>query len=98
MAVVLAPVVEELVYRGLLQRALRGALGPVPAVLVCGFVFWVAHWIGRGEVSSIHTLFSGWVLGYAYERGRSLLAPTLLHALGNLGLLVVPSLGSLGLA
>jgi membrane protease YdiL (CAAX protease family) len=41
--VVMAPLVEELFYRGLLLRALQRWLGPVPAVLISSTVFAAVH-------------------------------------------------------
>ena len=43
MTVVIAPVVEEVFYRGLVLRSLRRALTPPVAAVVCGLVFAVMH-------------------------------------------------------
>jgi len=79
-----APIVEEFIYRGVVQPRLRSAIGPVAAILVSGPLFWGLHWVYHQGVSPPNHLFAGWILAYAFERGRSLLAPTLLHAAGNL--------------
>ena len=87
-AVVLAPIVEEIVYRGVVYPRLRAAWGPRRAIAASGLAFWVVHWAARGSITSPHHLAAGWLLGWARERTGSLLAPTLLHALGNLALLL----------
>ena len=84
LAVVWAPLVEEWIYRGQIQPRLREAFGPRWAIFVCGLLFWVYHWIGRGGVTPVHHLLAGWLLSWSWQRTGSLVAPTLLHALGNL--------------
>ena len=85
-AVLWAPLVEELVYRGYLHPRLRAVIGVRGAILVGGFVFWVVHWVGFGHVTFPNHLLAGLLFHWVYERTRSLVAPTLLHALGNLAL------------
>src|SRR4029434_6693179 len=41
--VVIAGVTEEMAFRGYMQRPLEEAYGIVPAVLIVGTMFWVAH-------------------------------------------------------
>ncbi len=43
LAVVVAPIVEELLFRGLVLRSLRSRLGPWPAILVQGALFGAIH-------------------------------------------------------
>jgi len=85
--VVAAPVVEEFIYRGILYARMRAFVSMWPAILVSGLVFWSLHWVSRGDFSSPHHLFAGILLAWSYEETRSLLAPTILHALGNLSFL-----------
>ena len=83
-AVIQAPVFEEIVYRGVLHPPLRQALGRWPAIVVGGVLFWMVHWIYWGGVTPPNHLLAGILFAWTYDRTRSLLAPTLLHALGNL--------------
>jgi len=85
-AVVQAPLFEELIYRGVLFPPLRQALGRWPAIFVNAFLFWIVHWIYWGGVTPPNHLLAGILFAWAYDRTRSLFAPTLLHALGNLWL------------
>ena len=71
-AVVLAPVVEEIVFRGLLQSMLRNYFrGAWPAVLIASAIFAAMH----GSPHWFPALFAlGVVLGYNYERTGRLFA------------------------
>ncbi|MGB0767653.1 MAG: lysostaphin resistance A-like protein [Phycisphaeraceae bacterium] len=85
-AVVLAPLIEELVFRGLLQtslvRLMRGRRWP--ALLLAAGFFAVIHWAVLVSWHGIVPLFVlGLVFGYLYERTGSLAPPILAHALFN---------------
>jgi membrane protease YdiL (CAAX protease family) len=81
-AAVLAPLVEELAYRGVLQTTLLRAVGPGPALVASGAVFGMAHFPAQPQaVPSLFVL--GLVLGYVFYRTRSLVAPIVAHALFN---------------
>lgn len=78
--VVLAPVFEELFFRGLLYPALRNRIGPKAAVVLDGFIFGVLHF---QPLFTISLILVGIILAYLYERTESLVAPMLAHALYN---------------
>jgi len=87
-AVVAAPLTEELVFRGCLYGVARQKLGRLPAILGTSLVFALIH----AHVATIPALFVlavGLVL--LYEATGSLWAPILAHAAFN-GLNVVGSL------
>lgn len=81
MAVVVAPIVEEMLFRGLFQTTIRSYLQrPWPAIVLTSILFasihpYVSHW------PSLFVLALG--LGYAYERSGSLLRSIFMHALFN---------------
>lgn len=83
MAVVLAPIVEETVFRGVLFQALRRRWGLFPGMFVSGAVFAVMH----TELSEPLYLFALWLLGIwlaaAFHRTGTLLVPILGHATFN---------------
>jgi len=83
-AVVLAPLIEEFIYRGLFHRHLRRWLGKWTCIAIGGVVFWLLHWLYFRHVTFPNHLFAGCLFAWCFERTRSLLAPTLLHAAGNL--------------
>ena len=80
--VVLAPVVEEFTFRGLLFATLRRRVGLWPAALISSTIFAAAH--GYGIVGFLSVLWSGVLWAWAYEKSGSLLPGILAHALNNL--------------
>jgi membrane protease YdiL (CAAX protease family) len=80
-AVVLAPLVEEMFFRGLVQSMLRRYYGsPWVAVVVTSLFFAATH-MSLHWMPALFVL--GMVLGYNYERTGRLLAPMLIHAAFN---------------
>jgi membrane protease YdiL (CAAX protease family) len=78
---VLAPVLEELLFRGLLYGTFRLRFGPGSATLLSAGLFAGAH--GYGVVGFASVLMSGVLWAVAYERTRSLLPGVLAHAVNN---------------
>lgn len=80
---VLAPLIEEILFRGLLQNYLKNKIGAKAAILLTAFTFSLFHLSGKqglGNISLGISLFIlGIYLGFLYERQRSLLAPLGLH-------------------
>lgn len=83
MAVVLAPIVEETIFRGVLFQALRRRFGLWPALLLSGAVFALLH----TELADPLYLVALWLLGIwlaaAFHRTGTLLVPILGHATFN---------------
>jgi hypothetical protein len=85
-AAVVAPIVEEALFRGVLYQWLRGRLGVLPAILLDGFVFASAHLISgvAGLWKLLPLLFvMGCLLAATFQRTRSLFATMLLHGANN---------------
>lgn len=79
--VVGAPIAEEVIFRGFLFGGLRRYLPILPAMLVSGFVFSLAHF-NVGLV--IPFTIVGAILAYIYERSGTLYANIGVHFLFNL--------------
>jgi membrane protease YdiL (CAAX protease family) len=81
-AALLAPLVEEVLYRGFGIPAFEGALGPAGAVLVTSLIFAVNHpgFMSLIPMLGLGTLFAGLQVT---SPGRSLVAPITAHALFN---------------
>lgn len=79
---VLAPLVEELVYRLALVAPAAATLGAWPAVFLSGAIFAALHAV-YGNPSPENAL-GGFVLAWAFAKGGSLPLAIGLHALGNL--------------
>jgi membrane protease YdiL (CAAX protease family) len=79
--VVVAPVTEELIFRGYLFPVLRRFTGVSFAAVMSGLIFAVAH----GELGALPILFFlGVLLALVYQRSGSIWAPIGVHALFNL--------------
>jgi membrane protease YdiL (CAAX protease family) len=78
--VVIAPIVEELVFRGLLFGALAGRLGVLASAIVTALLFGAAH----GDLVLFPTLAAmGFVTALAYAGTGNLWVAIALHALNN---------------
>ena len=84
----LAPLLEEVVFRGFLLASLTKWLPTPGAVLFSSIVFAGAHFAPR-DFPQLVTL--GMVLGFSYARTRNLLTPMMIHSLWNSGVLIVVS-------
>ncbi len=86
--VALAPVAEELLFRGALLRALLRRMTPAWAILASAVVFAAVHPLGDPAVGSLIAvpaiLGLGLVAGYLAVRSQSLSRPIFLHAGFNL--------------
>ncbi|MDE6374248.1 MAG: CPBP family intramembrane metalloprotease [Alistipes sp.] len=78
--VVAAPVLEELLCRGVVLGALRERCGVVVAWLVSSLFFGVLH---VHPMLVVNAFVIGLILGYIYIVTESLWAPMVLHALNN---------------
>jgi membrane protease YdiL (CAAX protease family) len=73
-AVVGAPIIEELFFRGLVQGAFTRRIGAVPAIFVTALIFSAAHLLNEGPFAPYVLFPAAVVLGYLrYRYGR--LAP-----------------------
>ncbi|MBQ4531630.1 MAG: CPBP family intramembrane metalloprotease [Alistipes sp.] len=80
-AVVLAPLLEEVVFRGYITSGLQYAYGPITAWFISSLIFGIAH----GDIApAINATFCGLVLGFYYMRYRSLMLVIMLHSMNNL--------------
>jgi len=80
-AVVLAPLVEEMLFRGLLQTVIRSYLGSPWVAIIITSAFFAAVHENYTHWPSLFVLAMG--LGYAYEKSGSLLRSIFMHALFN---------------
>ena len=80
-AVIIGPVLEEMLFRGLVQTVIRSYLvWPWLSVAISSFLFAVAH---EDVAHWPILLVLGLCMGYAYERSGSLLRPIFIHSLFN---------------
>jgi membrane protease YdiL (CAAX protease family) len=79
--VVFAPILEEIVFRGLLYGTLRRRVGWPAAAVLSAAIFGVAHGYGVAGLGSVFA--SGLMWAIAYEKTRSLLPGMVAHAANN---------------
>ena len=88
-AVTAVPVLEEVGFRGWVQRPLERRLSPQPAIALASVLFAAAH-LGSSLLPA--RLAGGLVLGYAVYATRSVWTGILLHAAWNGGMFVLDAL------
>ena len=77
---VIAPVLEEMLFRGVILRAFLLRYPPGTAIVHSAAIFGLAH---MNIYQFVSALAMGLVLGWLYERTRSLLPCIVLHAASN---------------
>ncbi len=77
---VVAPIFEELLCRGVILESIRKRRGSVVGCIISALIFGLMHF----EPQSVLNAFAiGILLGYLYLRTRSIFAPIILHSLNN---------------
>ncbi len=85
LAVVLAPLAEEFIFRAGIYRFLKGVLHPNLALLLSGFLFALLH---NNLASFVPLWFLGIALAKSYEVTGNIRVPILIHAIFNLNQLL----------
>ena len=75
------PVVEELLFRGLIQNRLREYTKPGYAIIFSALLFGLYH---GNTLQVIYALLIGLLLGYVYEKFHNIAAPIALHCFANI--------------
>jgi membrane protease YdiL (CAAX protease family) len=94
LVVLATPIIEEVMYRGLLQRTIVSVgIQRWPAIIITSVLFALMH-IDAAQPHAVIALFVlSLVFGWAYERTGRLLAPIVMHGLFNAGNLALGLLG-----
>ena len=80
-AVIAAPVVEEILFRGIVLRSMRKFAPAWAAILISSVLFGVYH---LNIVQAAYATLMGIAAGILYEKKRNLLFPILVHFANNL--------------
>ncbi|MDI9243137.1 CPBP family intramembrane glutamic endopeptidase [Fusibacillus kribbianus] len=89
---IIVPVVEELIFRGLMYRRMREYMSIGTAAVVCSLIFGFYH---GNLVQGIYAFLLSLLFIYVYERFHSMLAPILFHAAANVLSVLVSETGML---
>ena len=85
-AVVGAPFVEELFFRGLVQGAFTRRVGPVPAIFITALIFSAIHMTNEGLSAPLILFPMALILGYLKHKTGRLAAGMVAHATFNASL------------
>ncbi len=98
--VLVAPVAEETLFRGAIQRRLRVSIGRWPAIALASVPFLSLHifnYVGGSPLAlglAFGNLFVvSSVFGYVYDRSETLTVPVVVHVVYNGTLVGVSALG-----
>jgi len=88
--VIIAPVAEEIIYRGYVLSALLARIGTRTAVTLSCLIFASVH-LGVGPGLSIYVFIGAFILAYLYLRFRNVYPCILMHVLNNVAAyLIIP--------
>ncbi len=79
-SIVLVPVLEEMLFRGVIQGGTAREWGAMRSILVAAAVFGIVHMVPQQVVNAF---FCGVIMGYVYYRTRSLVPVIVIHMLNN---------------
>jgi uncharacterized protein len=87
-AVVVAPIAEEVYFRGMLFQAIRTRLGSWPGIGIAGLLFGAAHLSGATDLSGVlYTMLVlgtfGMLLAWGMQRRGHLVVPLVMHLVFN---------------
>ncbi len=84
--VILGPVAEEIIYRGLIYKRIKGYSDAVVGTYLSSIIFGIVHF---NLVQGLYALALGVILCYVYEKYKTIFAPIILHISANLMALIV---------
>lgn len=79
--VVGAPLVEELLFRGVLYEELENIVSTKSTIILTALIFGLYHF---NILQTPNTIIMGLVLAYVYHKTKSIKAPIIIHATNNL--------------
>ena len=80
MVVIVAPVIEEILFRGLIYRVFKGLVGPFIAAFISSILFSFVH---INLLSFPYLFIFGIVLCTYYEKENTIVTPILIHSIFN---------------
>jgi membrane protease YdiL (CAAX protease family) len=85
--VILAPFVEEIIFRGFIFRAVQVRWGTAVGMVVSSAIFAGTHFYSLN--GTLHVFFYGLLFAWLYQRTGKLAASMIVHGAGNLALILV---------
>lgn len=78
--VVIAPITEEILFRGMIYETLKRGCAPKTAWFIQGCLFALIH---INPIQMAYTLIFGWIFGWVYDKTKSLLITIWTHMIVN---------------
>lgn len=78
---VAAPLVEELLFRGIVYKRLRTIMNITPAMIISAALFGLVH---GNMVQFVYAFLIGLIFAFVYEKFKTIWAPIILHASANM--------------
>lgn len=85
---IVAPIVEELIFRGLVYKRLKKMTGLIVAAVLSALLFGIFH---GNWVQAPYAMILGLVCVFVYEKYKSVIAPILLHMSANVFAVILSS-------
>jgi membrane protease YdiL (CAAX protease family) len=80
---VIAPVCEEILFRGFIFRSLANWRGPWPATIATGILFGIVHGLSAPAIDLLPLALLGFLLCVVYWRTGSIYLTILMHSVNN---------------
>ena len=77
----MAPILEELLFRGLIYKRLRNICKPFVAAIISSLAFGITH---GNLVQFLYAFFAGMLMAYVYEKYKNIWAPIIFHLFANI--------------
>ena len=84
-----APIVEELMFRGVIYRRLRRMAGVIPSAIIVSLLFGAYH---GNWIQAPYTIIIGLLAVWLYEKYKSIVAPILFHMGANITSVLVSAM------
>lgn len=86
---ILGPIIEELIFRGIIYNKLKNTLKPMKAIIFTSLVFGLFH---SNIIDAIYAFGVSFILIYLYEKYKTLKAPILMHIALNITIILMVNL------
>lgn len=77
---VLGPIIEEVVFRGIIQKSINQVKSGWLPIVISALVFGISHMV---LIQSVYTFMMGLVVGYIYQKTENLAYPIIIHIVMN---------------
>ncbi len=82
---IVAPIVEEFVFRALIMTKLRKEVPTVISIIISAILFALIHFMAGGIITVVHAFFGGLIFALVYVKTKSLFPAITAHIFGNIG-------------